>query len=424
MKSPKLLILSILFSLSIATHAQDSVRVVPLDLTKGNNTIPTSKPLSYPILNADNSDIANQIQSLNFEAAKKSLQTQLTQAKRKKQATDVLESQISQCDKGIESLRATNKIVFIDSVVVDKDNFLSAYKIDPELGTITLSADKQTASFTNELGNFTFRPETHDGNISIRSYFIEDGLLTNPSSLNGIELDGDMNYPFLLSEGTTLYFASRATEGHGNYDIYVTRFDAEENTYLQPTNLGFPFNSYANDYMMVIDENLGIGWFASDRYQPEGKVCVYTFLQPKSRHTYDYEVDDHNTIIRAARIASIKDTWKDNEDDIHAARQQLTLKQNALGNSVSNHDFTFLINDRLTYHSLSDFRNPSAKAKFAEYQKQLQEYETLYSTLTQLRQNPQGTTIRSQILQLESQVSDLNQQLIQTSKQIRSLELQ
>ena len=33
-----------------------------------------------------------------------------------------------------------------------------------------------------------------------------------------------------------------------------------------------PFNSPYNDYMYVIDEYNNLGWFASDRFQPEGKV--------------------------------------------------------------------------------------------------------------------------------------------------------
>ena len=53
--------------------------------------------------------------------------------------------------------------------------------------------------------------------------------------------------------------------------------------------MGFPFNSYANDYMLVIDETCNVGWFASDRYQPEGKVCIYTFIPNESRNPYDYE---------------------------------------------------------------------------------------------------------------------------------------
>ncbi len=204
----------------------------------------------------------------------------------------------------------------------------------------------------------------------------------------------------------------------------MTRYDSEDGTYLQPTNLGFPFNSYANDYLMVVDDNLGIGWFASDRYQPEGKVCVYTFLQPKSRNTYDYETDSHSTIINAARINSIKDTWKGNEDIIRSARQQLTLKLNSNKDNNANYDFTFIINDHKTYHFLSDFTSSEAKAKFTEYQKKQKELDNLLQTLSQLRQNSKGSTIKSQILQIESQIPALHDSVVSLEKQTRKLELQ
>ena len=417
-----LLYLLFFYSFSLLCSAQDTVAVRPLEL---KTNVKSSQSISYPTLLVDDSEFALRMQSLHFEDAKKSIQTRITQAKRKKQDITELESQLHKCDNGISALQATNKIVFIDSIVVDKDKLLSAYKFDDELGSISLSANKETTSFTTELGNFTYRAEKEDdGSITINSYFIEDNELTNKSNLKGIEIEGDINYPFLLSDGTTLYFAARSDEGQGNYDLYVTRYDREEDTYLQPTNLGYPFNSYANDYLMVVDEDLGIGWFASDRNQPADKVCVYTFIQPKSRTTFDYETDDHNAIISSARITSIKDTWKGNEDAIRTARQQLTLKQNILNDNANKYDFSFVINDYNTYHFLSDFKSSKAKAKFLEYQKAEQQVENLNTTLSHLRHNPKGATIRAQILQIESELADAQANLHSLAKETRALELQ
>lgn len=410
----------LVFLCSLNTIAQDDLKVVPLS----DQTMPAQSAEAYPVLTSVSSDYAKQIQAMNFETAKKSLQNQILQANKKKQDTADLDALLRICDNGISALRGTNKIIFIDSVVVDKNELLSAYKYDAELGSVSLSADKQLSSFTTELGNLTYRTEKDENNkLAIRSYFVEDGSITNGKGLVGINLDGDMNYPFLLSDGTTLYFASRSKEGHGNYDLYVTRYDTEEGTYLQPTNLGFPFNSYANDYLMVVDESLGIGWFASDRYQPKDKVCVYTFIQPKSRNTYDFDTDDHAMIIRSAKLNSIKDSWNGNEDAIRSARQSLTLKQNANSSSTKNYDFSFVLNDNYTYHSLTDFKNADAKAAFITYQNKIKEYDSLSSTLSNLRSSAQGTTIRQQILQLESQVSQLSAEIASMAKTVRSLEL-
>lgn len=407
-----------LFSLTLAAFA-----LAPIRLSAANQTASEADSLAFPTLKADNSELSSEMRSLKFESTKKNLQTQLTQAKRKKKDTSAIEEQIEICDKGINALRATNKVVFIDSIVVDKQAFLSAYKFDDELGTITMSADNQLSSYTSELGTLTYRTEkTPEGTLTINAYFIEEGKLIPVSSLSDLELDGDINYPFLQPDGSTLYFASRSTEGHGNYDLYVTRYDAEDASYLTPTNLGYPFNSYANDYMMVIDDNLGIGWFASDRHQPVGKVCIYTFLQPKARHTYDYEADDMATIINAAKINSIKDTWRGNEDVIRSAHQALTLKQNQVSQE-HNYEFTFVVNNNYTYHNATDFKNPEARKLHSTYNQKSKELEQMTSTLSQLRSNAKGATIRSQILNLEKQVIELNEELGKIAKEIRRIEL-
>lgn len=87
----------------------------------------------------------------------------------------------------------------------------------------------------------------------------------------------------------TIYYASDGDGSMGGYDIFVTRYNTNTDTYLVPENVGMPFNSPYNDYMYVIDEYNNLGWFASDRYQPEDKVCIYVFVPNDSKRTYNYE---------------------------------------------------------------------------------------------------------------------------------------
>ena len=70
-----------------------------------------------------------------------------------------------------------------------------------------------------------------------------------------------------------------------------------------------PFNSEANDYMMVIDEYDRIGWFATDRGQEDGKVCIYTFVPSDVRQTYDPETYSKEQITNFALITDITETW-------------------------------------------------------------------------------------------------------------------
>ena len=106
----------------------------------------------------------------------------------------------------------------------------------------------------------------------------------------------------------TLYYGAKGPESIGGYDIFVTRYDMDERKFLYPENIGMPFNSLANDYLYAIDEINNIGWFVSDRHQPEGKVCIYIFIPNTTRKTYDFNNIDQEKLTRLARISSIKET--------------------------------------------------------------------------------------------------------------------
>ena len=74
-----------------------------------------------------------------------------------------------------------------------------------------------------------------------------------------INSNDDDNYPFVLSDGATIYYSSKGNGSIGGYDLFVTRYNINSDTYLAPEQLGMPFNSPYNDYMMVFDEVKGLG---------------------------------------------------------------------------------------------------------------------------------------------------------------------
>ena len=63
-----------------------------------------------------------------------------------------------------------------------------------------------------------------------------------------INASGNANYPYVLSDGVTIYYASDGDGSMGGYDIFVTRYNTNTDTYLVPENVGMPFNSPYNDY--------------------------------------------------------------------------------------------------------------------------------------------------------------------------------
>ena len=217
-------------------------------------------------------------------------------------------------------LKGIEEVCIIDSIVVDKEHFLKAYKISPESGKLFMYNDffkkkeeVEATVYETELGTKIYYGERQpDGKLSILSCNKMQGEWGKGSLLPGSINDSiNANYPYVLTDGATIYYAADGENSMGGYDIFVTRYNTNTNTYLAPENVGMPFNSPYNDYMFVIDEFNNLGWFASDRYQPKGKVCIYIFVPNSSKRVYNYEGMDPKKAVRLAQIHSLKESWTD-----------------------------------------------------------------------------------------------------------------
>ncbi len=332
----------------------------------------------------------------------------------------------------------TAKVTFIDSMVVRKDDFLSHYNLNPETGRIDtyqhyFKSKRQPNAYVyvNEIGNKCYlSQENNEGVINLYSSEIVGNKWTRPSRLKGINNERKfrhVNFPFMMGDGETLYFAADGGDGLGGYDIYTSSFDKSTGSFLQPANLGMPFNSDANDYMMVIDEYSNIGWFASDRHQPADTVCIYVFIPYESRSTYDAEQYTPEQIAAFARIQSIADTW-DNEQEISQALARMQMTIDRKREKVSGHDFTFVINDDVVYYQLGDFKVSDNVGRYHQLSSYRARYQKLSNALDRARKyyananDDEKDELRDEILASEQQQEKLRQQIRETEKQIRNTE--
>lgn len=316
--------------------------------------------------------------------------------------------------------------------------FLDAYKISPESGKLFMydtyfndSGKEGGTVYETELGNKLYYSEMQpDSTLSIlsRNKLLDkwsDGSLL-PGSINEAM---NADYPYVLTDGITIYYASDGPGSMGGYDIFVTRYNTNTDSYLMPENVGMPFNSPYNDYMYVIDEFNDLGWFASDRYQPEGKVCIYVFIPNSSKQVYNYEGMDPDKMISLAQLHSIKDTWTDT-DAVEAAQERLRTAANAKPRTTKKHDFQFIIDDHSTYYQLDDFRSPQAKASYGKYNQLEQNYKQLQEKLEDMRSEysrankQEKDKMSAAILDLEQRVRQLSTEMEQTAIQVRNLEKQ
>lgn len=365
-----------------------------------------------------------------FDEAIENYETHIEWLVEKKRKTETAEEELAFIRKCFRMIKGVEKIAVIDSFVVDKKNFLNAYKISKEAGSVTPIPHSEGTMYTNEMGNKMIYGET-SGNGEMHLYTsnkLIDGW-EEAMPLVSINQMGNVNYPFLMGDGTTLYFASNGEGSLGGYDIFVTRYDSEDNSYLKATNMGMPFNSTANDYMMAIDETKRLGWFASDRYQPEGKVCIYVFVPNETKETYNYENTDRQTIIDAASLRSIKSTWTD-INSVKKAQQRLAESIQGEVYKEKEKDFTFIINDAHTYHHLKDFRSPEAAKVYQELMTKETELNNAQSSLSFKRNQYASANeadkqkLAPSILDLEKRIPLMKEETERLSIEVRKLELQ
>ena len=76
-------------------------------------------------------------------------------------------------------------------------------------------------------------------------------------------------------DGKTLYFSSKGHKGMGGFDIYKTVYDAANDEWSTPINLGYPMNSPDNDIYFVSTRDGKRGYFASSKSDGYGFLDIY-----------------------------------------------------------------------------------------------------------------------------------------------------
>ena len=341
-------------------------------------------------------------------------------------------------DPRITNMREmTQQILFIDSIVVDKDDILPHLRISPDAGSLTRTSNllgKQVRgyAFVNEMGNRRYFSLPDD---SLRQQLYYSDLLgsdwSNAQPVRGIsDHINETDYPFMLTDGITLYFAGKGDESIGGYDIFFTRYDSHNGSFLQPENIGMPFNSEANDYLYAIDEYNKIGFFVSDRRQPEGKACIYFFVPSETRKTYDAAIYTEQQIHSLAAINRIADTWGNGKERKAALARMKTMAtpKHSISQVVSSQEARLIINDGLTYYSLKDFRSKEAASHYQQLVKARQQLSQLHEQLEKARNyynmadRTDKASLRREILQAEADETKLNERIRTLEKLSRNEE--
>jgi Tol biopolymer transport system component len=101
----------------------------------------------------------------------------------------------------------------------------------------------------------------------------KNGFLSTPENLGSeINTAGNEVFPFVSDDGR-LYFASDGLQGLGGLDIFFAI--PTEDSFSYPFNMGYPINTSADDFSLILSSNMRTGYLTSNRAGGKGEDDIY-----------------------------------------------------------------------------------------------------------------------------------------------------
>ena len=305
-------------------------------------------------------------------------------------------------------MQRVDGIEVIDSLNVPRYEFFAHYMLAPSAGQLVgVEADSVGVIYMPE--NSSFRLWSGEEGL-MRSQRLTDGSWDEPEALGDVlNTGGRACYPFLMPDGVTLYYASEGDDSLGGLDIYMSR--SNDGEFPAPQNIGMPYNSPFNDYMMAIDEETGAGWWATDRNYPDtDSLTIYVFIPSEMRVNVD--VDDPKLADRAA-IRDITDSWSEDASKREAVYAKIDNMEAAPAKSEEAAEFEFVLPDGRVYTRLDDFESDQAADYMNDYLDALDARTADQKKLDELRRKygAGDKSTANEILKLEKKMLNYDAQL-------------
>jgi len=162
------------------------------------------------------------------------------------------------------------------------------------------------ATFTPDGKYMYFASDMPGGKGGTDIYKVErrtDGTWGNLINLEAINTEGDEMFPYYNKNGI-LFFSSNGRVGLGGLDVYMV--SVKDDKYGAVRNLEAPINTSADDFALLLDDKLQIGYLSSNRKGGKGSDDIYFVkaLKPlkSGKMIKGVTKDKQNTIIPYASV--------------------------------------------------------------------------------------------------------------------------
>ena len=116
---------------------------------------------------------------------------------------------------------------------------------------------------------------------------------------------GNEVFPMLSEDGKKLTFSSDGFHGMGGYDLYTSTWNEEAGTWGAPQNMGFPFSSPGDDFLLVDSPDGRYTLFASNR--DCSRDSVYIYVLEKQQVIPRVPMRDPVALARTASLVPLND---------------------------------------------------------------------------------------------------------------------
>jgi hypothetical protein len=208
-----------------------------------------------------------------------------------KAARKDVDRQIEMCQNGLMLLSRVKDLFVIQRKEVKQQDFYRNYDLSGFGGEILQEPPifKSKLDIRKAKTGLMFFPRNQDivlfssygkdgknGKDIYYSTMLPDMTWSKPQQLKGlVNTPFDEDYPFLLPDGKTLYFASKGHNSMGGYDIFRSMMDTVSGEWKQPENLDFAINTPFDDQLFVTDPYQHYAYFSSDRTSVDENIMVY-----------------------------------------------------------------------------------------------------------------------------------------------------
>lgn len=169
----------------------------------------------------------------------------------------------------VEKKRFSVKDFFLYYPFVDRSFRSAPNPFDRSSGTVPTyiprGARKTYYSTTDEGGSRNLYVSENQDSCWSAPQLLGESLMTLGNEIS----------PVLSPDGLTLYFASDGLFGMGGYDLYSSRWNEQTRSWSDPENLGFPYSSPCDDYLLMQTDDGRYTIFASNRECSADSVYVY-----------------------------------------------------------------------------------------------------------------------------------------------------